>query len=129
MTLSGGTYGDSDMFAYMPWTKDMRKDYCSKHYGIIPRDTELQIEYWGGSLRSTSNIIYSNGLLDPWHDGGILKNISDTVVAVLIEDGAHHLDLRSSDPRDPQSVIDARQAEVQLIKEFILNSRRGIKKQ
>ncbi|OQV22401.1 Dipeptidyl peptidase 2 [Hypsibius exemplaris] len=120
MTLSGGTYGgDKDMFPYLPWTKDMRKAYCGKHYNIQPRDTELRTEYWGGDLQATSNIIYSNGLLDPWHDGGILKNVSDTIVAVTIKDGAHHLDLRASDPRDPQSVIVARQQEVELIRQFV----------
>jgi Serine carboxypeptidase S28 len=126
MSLSGGTYGgDQDMFPYLPWTEDIRKAYCSKHYNVQPRDSELRIEYWGGRLQTTSNIIYSNGLLDPWHDGGILKNVTDTVVAILIKEGAHHLDLRSSDPRDPQSVIVAREAEVQLIKQFIQEARKN----
>ena len=33
-------------------------------------------------------------LLDPWHKGGPLTDISDSIVAVIVEDGAHHLDLR-----------------------------------
>ena len=50
----------------------------------------------------------SNGKLDPWSGYGVLKSPSPSITTVFIEEGAHHLDLRSSNPLDPQSVIDAR---------------------
>ncbi len=61
----------------------------------------------------------SNGKLDPWSGGGFLKSVSDSVVAILIEDGAHHLDLRSSNPADPKSVIKARKKEKEYIEKWI----------
>ncbi|XP_055354093.1 dipeptidyl peptidase 2-like [Paramacrobiotus metropolitanus] len=126
MTLSGGTYGgQEDFFPYLPWTKDLRAAYCQKHYAVVPRDSALRIEYGAQRLSAASNIIFSNGLLDPWHRGGVLQNVSETVVAVLVAEGAHHLDLRAADSRDPPSVIAARQQEVELIKRFVKDGGSG----
>lgn len=65
--------------------------------------------------RAASNIIFSNGLLDPWHAGGVLEDVNPTVRAITIAEGAHHLDMRGSDPSDPESVIVARRQEVEFI--------------
>jgi lysosomal Pro-X carboxypeptidase len=41
--------------------------------------------YWGGrEVAASSNIVFSNGLMDPWHGTGLLESISDTLVAVKI---------------------------------------------
>lgn len=68
-------------------------------------------------------LLHRNGLLDPWYGGGILKSISDTVVSIVMEDAAHHLDLRSSNPADPPSVVDARQLIIKYIWQFIAEAR------
>lgn len=59
--------------------------------------------------RDTSNIVFSNGLLDPWSVFGVTEDVSDSVVAVLIPDGAHHLDLMYSRPDDSDTLRAARQ--------------------
>ena len=58
--------------------------------------------------------------------GGVLKSISDSVVAIVIDNAAHHLDLRFPNPQDPQSVSDARQTEFNLIQKWIEQARVGI---
>ena len=45
--------------------------------------------------------------------------MSDSVVAVIIADGAHHLDLRAADPADPDSVRLGRYAEIEQIIKWV----------
>ena len=76
---------------------------------------------WHVLLQTTCFIspLPSNGALDPWSAGGVTKNISDSLVAVLIEDGAHHLDLRHKNPQDPPSVVQARNVEKRYIAQWL----------
>ena len=45
--------------------------------------------------------------------------MNPTVKAIIIAEGAHHLDLRGANKDDPESVITARQQEVALIREWL----------
>lgn len=62
---------------------------------------------------------FSNGVLDPWYGYGILQSVSDSVVAVVIKDAAHHYDLRGEHPLDTDFVKEARQQEKQHISRWI----------
>jgi len=53
--------------------------------------------------------------LDPWKYAGVLESNNDKLKLIMIKDGAHHLDLRSPNENDPQSVIDARNEEIETI--------------
>ena len=48
----------------------------------------------------TSKIIWSSGSHDPWSSQSVNRSLSPTLLAVMIEGGAHHLDLRYSDLRN-----------------------------
>ncbi|GFV90992.1 dipeptidyl peptidase 2 [Trichonephila clavipes] len=97
----------------------MRDDYCYKTYKVLPRRDYLDVQYWGADISSATNIVFSNGNLDPWGPGGILHNISSSVVAVIVDGGAHHLDLREDNPNDPPSVRDARNFELRNIRQWL----------
>lgn len=82
------------------------------------------LDYFGGKnptkdFMKTSNIIFSNGELDPWHAGGVLEPVSDETVVIYIENSAHHLDLRLPNEADPATVTAARQLETEWIAKFI----------
>lgn len=66
-----------------------------------------------------TNIIFSNGDLDPWHSGGVLYNITssnkDIFTTLYIPLSAHHLDLRAPNAADPDVVTQARQVEANVI--------------
>ncbi|KAK6923187.1 Peptidase S28 [Dillenia turbinata] len=66
-----------------------------------------------------SNIIFSNGLLDPWSGGSVLQNVSDTIVALVTDLGAHHIDLRAATGNDPDWLVEQRASEIKLIEGWI----------
>lgn len=113
------TNGVSDMFPVIKYNEKMRQDYCRKTWDVTVRQEWPSIQFWGRDIKSTSNIIFSNGLLDPWHLGGPLTDVTDSIIAVIVEDGAHHLDLRETNPQDPESVKQARFKEINEIIRWI----------
>jgi dipeptidyl-peptidase II len=113
------TNGVTDMFPVISYTPELRQEYCKRVWNVTIREDWTAINYWGRDIKSASNIVFSNGLLDPWHNGGPLTDLTESLVAVVISEGAHHLDLRAADPADPQSVKNARYAEILEIMKWI----------
>lgn len=98
--------------------------YCQKRYGVMPRPHWITTEFGGHDIstvlqHSASNIIFSNGLMDPWSGGGVLRNISDSVVALVAQKGAHHGDFRFSTSEDPDWLVQQRRQEVELIESWL----------
>uniref|UniRef100_A0A8D0GP68 Lysosomal Pro-X carboxypeptidase n=1 Tax=Sphenodon punctatus TaxID=8508 RepID=A0A8D0GP68_SPHPU len=111
--------GISDMFEPQKWDFHAFSEECFKIWGVRPRPSWILSVYGGKNISSHSNIVFSNGGLDPWSGGGVTKNITDSLIAIMIPEGAHHLDLRSNSPYDPQSVLRARALEAHYMKQWI----------
>lgn len=111
--------GINDMFEPTKWDFHAYSEECHLSWGVRPRPDWIITNYGGKNISSHSNIVFSNGDLDPWSAGGVRKSISDTLIAITITDGAHHLDLRSKNPKDTLSVQKARTQEIQHMKEWI----------
>ncbi|NXI68716.1 PCP carboxypeptidase, partial [Anseranas semipalmata] len=124
MVMPMCTDGVNDMFEPQKWDFDALSEECFRLWGVRPRPSWILSMYGGKNISSHSNIIFSNGGLDPWSAGGVTQNISDSLVAIMIPDGAHHLDLRSRNPSDPKSVQQARVLEVHYMKQWIEKARR-----
>ncbi len=74
---------------------------------------KLGFATYGGyeGVGAASNILFTNGDLDPWGAWGVNCEIhacGKDVVSILIKGGAHHLDLMFANEADPPSVIAAR---------------------
>ena len=61
----------------------------------------------------------SNGQLDPWSAGGVLKTLASDLPAELIPNAAHHLDLRASNEKDTADVVRARENEMLFIAKLL----------
>lgn len=115
--------GNADMFWGQPWDAGAAAAACEAEWGVRPRPMKATIEWGGRRIGAASNIVFSNGGLDPWSSGGVLSSLSDSLVAVFIPEGAHHLDLFFSHPDDPPSVVAARRLEERHIETWIREAR------
>merc|ERR1711953_1098180 len=115
--------GSNDMFEKSDWNLEVYTKQCQQTWGeaAVPQSSLADNMYGGRNLDMATNIVFSNGLLDPWSSGGILRSGKNKsgVVALIIPEGAHHLDLRGSDPADPVSVMTVRKQERANIKMWI----------
>lgn len=112
--------GTTDMFWDQgPFNLTEINRHCLEAWGAAPRPHWTVMQYGGYQLQAASNIVFTNGGYDPWSAFGILKDVNPTVVAILIPEGAHHLDLMFSHPADPPSVVTARAKILQHISQWI----------
>ncbi|XP_071949074.1 lysosomal Pro-X carboxypeptidase-like [Antedon mediterranea] len=119
MVMPFCSHGKNDMFESSPWDIKAFTEGCQKTWGVTPRPKWIPVQFWAKDLEMATNIIFSNGLLDPWSAGGVLDEISDDITTILIPDGAHHLDLRTPNAKDPLSVREARVLETVTIMKWI----------
>lgn len=106
------------MYDASAWDFSAYSDECFKKFGVrVGRDDLATMEY-GGKTALYTNVIFTNGLLDPWSGGGFLVSAS-SAYAMLLPNAAHHLDLRASNPADPDSVVDARKKICKIISHWI----------
>lgn len=131
---------------YSDMVKNLTMGSCPDPEGIFgystedydPMSTWLDTYYGSANMQGHSNIIFSNGLLDPWaaggvystddptqrsskrYDGPMVQNITDNdIIALIIEYGGHHTDLMYSHPADPSCVTKARENEKAYITKWI----------
>merc|ERR1712032_1600177 len=57
--------GTNDMFEAQAWDMDQYTKDCQQTWGVTPRPALANTLYGGRSLEAASNIVFSNGLLDP----------------------------------------------------------------
>jgi len=76
-------------------------------HGMKP-NTEWVNSYYGGYDLQATNLLFTNGLFDPWHNISILKNQSG-ILSVTYE-AAHCAPFLEETSKDPISLIHARQS-------------------
>uniref|UniRef100_A0A7S3RLM5 Uncharacterized protein n=1 Tax=Strombidinopsis acuminata TaxID=141414 RepID=A0A7S3RLM5_9SPIT len=116
---------DESMFLPLLIDYDAYTTYCQNTYGLTPQ-YDWALDYFGGydiekDFLAVTNIVFSNGNLDPWMAGGLNYNVTadGSGIALLIEGGAHHLDLRAPTDQDPDFLIEARAIETANIKKWV----------
>ncbi|XP_059639256.1 uncharacterized protein LOC132281577 [Cornus florida] len=110
-----------DGYNFSNFTQD-----CIRDFGVPPRPYWATTYFGGQDIRLVlkrfgSNILFSNGLQDPYSiTGGVLEDISDTIVAVNTAKGAHWSDLGAfRKSTDPDWLVKEREREMEIIKGWI----------
>nr|AIA26578.1 serine protease [Cicer arietinum] len=124
MVMPMSSSQESSMFPPYEFNYLSFEEECFKNFGVKPRPKWITTEFGGHNIHAAlkkfgSNIIFSNGLLDPWSGGSVLQNISESIVSLVTQEGAHHLDLRASTENDPDWLIEQRATEIKLIEGWI----------
>jgi Serine carboxypeptidase S28 len=132
-----GTKSYRDMADHYGWICDDPNGYFGyPQTATDPWSTAYETYYGNTRLNAiSSNIIYSNGLLDPWSAAGVYNPTASTRImdgltvqtinnastyAIIMDYGGHHTDLMYSDDRaDPPSIRMARQWQEGIIREWI----------
>ena len=119
--------GVRDIFFPQPWNETRARERCLDTWGVEPRASWADTQYGGRRLRSLSNVVWSNGALDPWSRLGVTEDsdflevldASRGLEAVFLENGAHHLDFFWSRDDDAEDVRSARARETELVRRWI----------
>ena len=99
------------MFPAFEFNQTWVDTHCLNKYGVTPAHSWISSSYGGWDAitgNGVSNIVFSNGEYDPWRAAGVygFNATERDVVSLLVQQGAHHLDLMFSTEDDPQSVRD-----------------------
>jgi lysosomal Pro-X carboxypeptidase len=97
-------FSPASMFPPRKWTYDGLTKYCRSRYGeeVTPRPHALAEDLGFDDLvgNGASRILFTNGMQDMWIGGSYTEDLSDTILALNFENGAHHSDLSHAGPTD-----------------------------
>ena len=125
IVMPHSTTGVDDMFWRNDFNLTRYMESCHALYGTWPQP-EWQAVNWGGwdiGAAGVSNIVFSNGELDPWRGGGVTLNLSATLPSIVIADAGHHIDLYFTNPNDSAAVANARAFELAQIAGWVKQKR------
>ncbi|KAI3511860.1 hypothetical protein L1887_19020 [Cichorium endivia] len=124
MVMPMGQGENDTMFQADPFDLDKYTKECEQVYDVTPRPYWAPIEFGGYGIKTVlekfaSNIIFSNGLSDPYSSGGVLQNISDSVVAIYTQGGHHCADILTPMDTDPDWLVEQRNIEINIIEGWL----------
>jgi hypothetical protein len=118
----------TDMFPPRNSTLEWLEQHCLSRFGVTPQPHAL-VDLWGFDRLQdvTSRIIFTNGLNDGWSAGSVLTNLSDSLIAINMPNGAHHSDLSHSlpGPQDTPDVTAGRAQAAGLLSGWLAEIRGG----
>ena len=95
-------FSPESMFPPRVWTYEGLTKYCQRRYSneVTPQPYSLVADLNFDDLvgSGASRILFTNGKRDMWYGGSYTEDLSDTIVALNFDNGAHHSDLTHIGP-------------------------------
>eukprot|EP00164_Ancoracysta_twista_P004505 GFYU01006072.1.p1 GENE.GFYU01006072.1~~GFYU01006072.1.p1 ORF type:complete len:498 (-),score=151.70 GFYU01006072.1:167-1660(-) len=106
--FKGGYEGTSVFFPNVP--VDPLVGYCERMFGIkgLAPDVDGTNKYYGAKDLAMTNIMFTNGALDPWHLLSITKANGHGVEATYYQDAGHCAPMTQPTDEDPPSLTQSR---------------------
>eukprot|EP01130_Rhizamoeba_saxonica_P001963 TRINITY_DN11784_c0_g1_i1.p1 TRINITY_DN11784_c0_g1~~TRINITY_DN11784_c0_g1_i1.p1 ORF type:complete len:449 (-),score=73.02 TRINITY_DN11784_c0_g1_i1:27-1373(-) len=114
--FQGANYS-SAFFDQIPYSNIL--NWCSDVFDIdhmVPH-TQWTNTYYGSKQIGGSNILFTNGLFDPWHTLSIIK--SDSNVEAVTYEAAHCAPMTQPTSQDPASLVEARKRVVSFLNKVL----------
>ncbi len=92
--------------------------FCEGTYGVAP-DPKWYIGGLYRTLPSLTNVIFSNGALDPVRGFSPSQNVGPTAIALVVDNMGHTYDLFADSPADPPNIIAARAQELSILRGWL----------
>ncbi|CAJ0578616.1 unnamed protein product, partial [Mesorhabditis spiculigera] len=109
-----------------PFSTQQYAKTCTDMFGARGYDRTMMrpdwaIQHYGSYFPTASNIVFSNGFLDPWSGGGwaLKPKTEGSLVSLILLEGAHHYDLRGANEKDTDEVKKVREEEKKQIAKWI----------
>lgn len=97
-------FSADSMFPSREWTYAELTEYCQLRWGeeLTPQPLALVRNLGFNDLvkAKASRILFTNGMQDMWSGGSYLEDLSDSLLALNFENGAHHSDLSHVGPSE-----------------------------
>ncbi|KAL6442248.1 hypothetical protein ACFW04_002486 [Cataglyphis niger] len=100
-------------------------DMCTDLYGDYFNDKILDSRVrrtnimYGGQLPDLTNVIFTNGDIDPWHSLSVLENLNTFSPAIVIKGSSHCRDIYSDEVTDLEDLKKARARIREIISKWI----------
>ena len=96
------------MMEPQPWRFEKYSNDCFRKFRVRP-DYDKAITMFGGlDIRFVTNVIFTNGMRDPWAPGGVLYTLSPDLISINISHACHHEDLRATGDNDSPQLTSVR---------------------
>ncbi|XP_012279295.1 putative serine protease K12H4.7 [Orussus abietinus] len=102
-------------------------DMCADLYGNYYDRPALEFGIertnimYGGWIPEVTNVIFTNGNVDPWHSLSILEDLNDSSPAIIVNGTSHCVDLMPDSDSDLEELTQARSKVREIIGRWIIS--------